>query len=322
MEGRDVAMDPPSLSAIAGRPARSGRRPSLDLDESRSIGERVFEWLLVTVWLGVAVTTFAYGLPYYRLPLAARASSPMDELLRPSGLIGQGYGVIGTLLITLGVGMYSLRKRVPVLRRLGQLHHWLQAHVFLCTLGPFLVLLHTGFKFGGIVSIAFWSMTAVAVSGLFGRYVYGHIPRAIHGQRTSLDALRAAKAELVARLEADYPKESARFRPILLAPPPAQPRGLLHALALAARYDLTRRSRIRKLRRAVGAATLPPFIKEDLVAVVRAQSAVEQQHVLLQPFQRLFHYWHIFHLPLTVVMFVILSVHVAVAIMLGYTWIF
>src|SRR5512146_178034 len=100
MEGRDVAMDPPSLSAIAGRPARSGRRPSLDLDESRSIGERVFEWLLVTVWLGVAVTTFAYGLPYYRLPLAARASSPMDELLRPSGLLGQGYGVIGTLLIT------------------------------------------------------------------------------------------------------------------------------------------------------------------------------------------------------------------------------
>ncbi|HEU5358483.1 MAG TPA: hypothetical protein VFU45_05165, partial [Gemmatimonadales bacterium] len=92
MDGRDVAMDPSSLPTIAGARARAGRRPSLDLDDSRSIGERVFEWLLVTVWLGVAVTTFAYGLPYYRLPLAARATSPMDELLRPSGLIGQGYG--------------------------------------------------------------------------------------------------------------------------------------------------------------------------------------------------------------------------------------
>ena len=73
---------------------------------------------------------------------------------------------------------------------------------------------------------------------------------------------------------------------------------------------------------AVNAASLPPFLKADVVAVVRAQSAVEQQHVLLQPFQRLFHYWHIFHLPLPVVMFVVLGVHIAVAVMLGYTWIF
>ena len=320
MSDRDLAVHASSLSAPSG--AVRALRPDLDLDESTSLGERLFQWLLVAVWLAVAAGSLAYGFSYYRLPLADRANSPLDELLRPSGLVGQGYGVIGTLLITVGVGMYSIRKRVPFLRRWGELHHWLQAHVFLCTLGPFLVTLHTGFKFGGIVSIAFWSMAAVAISGLFGRFVYGHIPRALHGQRTTLEALRAAKGDLLERIAADHPKEAARLRPVVEGAAPAGPRGLLHALVVALRYDVTRRARLRRLKRSVAAGRLPGVLQQELVAVTRAQTKMEQQMVLLQPFQRLFHYWHIFHLPLTVVMFVVLGVHIAVAVMLGYTWIF
>lgn len=322
MDGGNLTVAPSSVGAISAPDRRARQRPDLDLDDSTSTAERLFQWFLVATWLGVAVFTLAYGLPYYRVPLTLRDTSPLDELLRPSGLIGQGYGIIGTLFITVGVGMYSLRKRLPFLRRAGPLHIWLQVHVFLCTLGPFLVLLHTGFKFGGIVSIAFWSMTAVALSGLFGRYVYGHIPRAIHGQRTSLESLRAAKAELVQRLNADYPAEAERLRPYVMSQPPAQPKGLINALILALRYDITRRTRIATLRRTVAAAKLPAWIQQDLVTVVRSQTTMEQQHVLLQPFQRLFHYWHIFHLPLSAVMFLVLAVHIGVAIMLGYTWIF
>ncbi|HET7041450.1 MAG TPA: hypothetical protein VFI13_05510 [Gemmatimonadales bacterium] len=321
MSDRGLAVQSSSLSVPVGATARAVP-VGLDLEESAPLGERLFQWFLVALWLAVAAGTLAYGFGYYRLPLAQRADSPLDDLLRPSGLVGQGYGVVGTFLITFGVGMYSLRKRVPFLRRWGQLHQWLQAHVFLCTLGPFLVLLHTGFKFGGIVSIAFWSMTAVAVSGLFGRFVYGHIPRALHGQRTSLEALRAAKRELMERITAEYPAEAARVRAAVEAAPPAQPRGLVHALAIAIRYDIRRRGRARRLRHAVAAGKLPRVLQHDLVAVTGAQTKMEQQMVLLQPFQRLFHYWHIFHLPLTVVMFVVLGIHIAVAVMLGYTWIF
>jgi len=36
----------------------------------------------------------------------------------------------------------------------------------------------------------------------------------------------------------------------------------------------------------------------------------------------MFRYWHAFHLPLAILMFVILAVHIAVAILFGYTWIF
>jgi hypothetical protein len=45
------------------------------------------------------------------------------------------------------------------------------------------------------------------------------------------------------------------------------------------------------------------------------------QAALLGPFQRLFRYWHVFHLPLAIVMFLILAVHVTVAILFGYAWI-
>ncbi len=284
-------------------------------------GERLFRALLLLAWIGIASTCLLYGLDYYRLPLAARAAAPLHDLLKPSGLIGQGYGIVGTLFIIAGVGSYSIRKRIPWLRNLGTLHHWLQVHVFLCTIGPFLVLLHTTFRFGGIVSIAFWSMTAVAISGLFGRFVYAHIPRTIHGQSVTLDAVRAAQEDLQRRIREAWSGE-ADVLALLKRPRRAPPRSVLVALVLAMRYDLSRRFTLRRLRHRLDRSRLPANMQSELLTAVRAELAVEQQMLLLQPFQRLFHWWHVFHLPLTGVMFVVLTVHVAVAIMFGYTWIF
>ncbi len=101
------------------------------------------------------------GREYYVLPLAERPFSPLDALFAPTGLIGQGLGIVGTLMIALGVVSYGARKRVRALARFGKLKDWLHFHIFLCLLGPFLVVLHTTFKFGGLVAIAFWSMVLV-----------------------------------------------------------------------------------------------------------------------------------------------------------------
>jgi hypothetical protein len=38
--------------------------------------------------------------------------------------------------------------------------------------------------------------------------------------------------------------------------------------------------------------------------------------------KQIFHYWHVVHLPFSVIMFVILLIHVAVTVAFGYTWIF
>jgi hypothetical protein len=76
------------------------------------------------------------------------------------------------------------------------LKYWLEFHIFLCSLGPVMILFHTAFKFGGIVSISFWSMIAVVVSGIIGRFIYIQIPRTIEGRELSLNEVREMKGDL------------------------------------------------------------------------------------------------------------------------------
>jgi len=260
------------------------------------------------------------GFEYYRTPVADRPFSEAHAALKPTGPVGHGFGVVGTGMIILGVATYMARKRFSALSRVGKLRHWLSAHIFLCTLGPFLVLLHTSFKFGGLVAISLWSMAAVVASGVFGRYVYVRVPKTVHGHFLSMKTLEQEKDRLLARMSEET-RTWVTGLVLSVAPPSTAPRGLFSSLWLAARFDLTRRSRLRKAERLLTARRVVPVARRSLMSVLRRRFEIEQQIVLLTPFQRLFRYWHLFHLPLTIVMFLILAVHVTVAILFGYTWV-
>ncbi|MDP1994510.1 MAG: hypothetical protein Q8K40_04605, partial [Ignavibacteria bacterium] len=90
---------------------------------------------------------------YYSLPLTERVFSNEHGLFKPSGQIGHGLGILGTLMMIFGVVLYMVRKRTRKLFQIGYLKNWLEFHIFLCTLGPIFILFHTAFKFGGIVAI-------------------------------------------------------------------------------------------------------------------------------------------------------------------------
>lgn len=274
--------------------------------------------LLAAIWIVVAAGAFAAGADYYLAPLEERAYLESHALFAPTGTVGHSLGIAGSLMIAVGVGLYSLRKRLSLLARWGKLRTWLQVHIFLCTLGPYLVLLHTSFKFGGIVSIAFWSMAIVVVSGVFGRYVYVRIPKALNGQFQSLERIRQQRDELARGIRESWSIAPAAIEAMLGARRP--PAGLVPALAFAIGSDLRRRTRARGVQRMLAARGVPAGQRESLTALIREHTRVEQQIVLLAPFQRLFRYWHTIHLPLAIVMFVILVVHVAVAILFGYGW--
>ncbi len=328
------ATTPTGASPVRHEDAR--RRTSYRVTRPKALGQRLLATTLLLVWLCVVGATLLSGLDYYVTPLQERPFSELHETFKPSGLIGQGLGIIGTLSMLLGVGMYSLRKRVRYLAGVGKLGTWLQLHIFLCTLGPALVLFHTSFKFGGIVSIAFWSMSIVVVSGIFGRYLYAHIPKTIQGQVRSLDSIRRQKEELVAAISSDFGLKPNAVE--LLFPPVRvrEPRGFFHALGLAVRYDLSKRTQKRRIARLLAAVSPPSdshgsrriaderpvYVRDSIATLIQSQLQFEQQIVLLKPFQRLFRYWHLLHLPLAVVMLLIIGIHVAVAILFGYTWIF
>jgi len=285
-------------------------------------GSRVFGALLLALWVTVAVLAVQLGADYYRVPLADRPFTADHEVLKPSGLIGHGYGIAGTAMILVGVILYSARKRVSWMARTGGLGDWLQFHIFLCTLGPFLVLLHTTFKFGGIVSIAFWSMAVVVASGVFGRYVFARIPRAMDGTFRGIQEIEREASGLEDEIRAAGAVPAGQVEALLAGPSLRAPTGTLDALWLAARGDVATRIHLARGRRTLNRAKVAPDVRRRTLGLLRSRLALEQQGRLLLPFQRLFSYWHILHLPLAIVLLIVTIVHVTVAFLFGYVWIF
>jgi len=272
------------------------------------------------VWFVVAGAAGVPGVQYYLTPLAERPFSPLHDQFGPAGQVGLGYGVVGTALIMVGVAMYSARRRLKFLANAGRIKHWLGVHIFMCVLGAYLVLLHTTFKFGGLVSISFWSMTVVVVSGVFGRYVYGWIPRTVVGRLRSAESLREEQTRILQSLSEVGHLSESQIQSIVGAPAVVNRQRLGSALAHSIRFRLDRSKERRRLWTSLSAMGVPERERRAVLTLATRRTRLETQLLLLPSFQRLFRYWHNLHLPLAVVMFVVLAIHVSVAVALGYTW--
>jgi hypothetical protein len=146
---------------------------------------RLFVLFLFSLALLSVIVISYRNADYYILPDEERPYHERYDALKPSGVESHGYGIVGTAMVMIGVMTYSSRKRVRAFNQIGKIKYFLEFHIFLCLLGPMLVLFHTTFKFGGIVAVSFWSMTAVALSGLVGRYLYVQIPKGSKGMRST-----------------------------------------------------------------------------------------------------------------------------------------
>ncbi len=285
-------------------------------------GERFFLCALTLIWVGVAGTALFAGWNYYRLPLLERPYSELHTLFKPSGLMGHGMGIVGSLMMIIGVVTYSLRKRAHAFGKLGKLKHWLQVHIFLCTLGPFLVTLHTSFRFGGIVSISFWSMALVVLSGIVGRYVYARIPKGVNGHFVGRDDIERHRDQVIANLERASGMNAAEVKELLATVGNRQPHSAMHALWLAFKHDLMKRKTERRIDYWLSLREVLPQERARVRKMIHDHVRTTHQLALLRPFQQLFGYWHVFHLPLAGVMFFIMFAHVIIAAMFGYVWVF
>jgi hypothetical protein len=280
--------------------------------------------LLFTVAVLGTVLPAIYGWGYYATPLEERPFHPLYETLKPTGLIGHGYGVVGSLMILTGVGLYSSRKRLRVLASLGKIKYFLEFHIFLCLLGPILVVYHTTFKIGGLVAVSFWSMTAVVLSGLIGRYFYVQIPKGIQGNELSVGERTAENKKLAETLTTRFRLDADLLRRIdAIASPPKDPvkMSLTETIQFFIVNDLTRRARLRAVFGRLEQQSPHRHALKTLRATATRRIILTRRIALLQQFRRIFHYWHVVHLPFSIIMVVILLIHVAVAIAFGYTWV-
>lgn len=256
------------------------------------------------------------GYDYYTTPMQERFYHEAHNNLKPNGFYGHGYGIIGTLLVIIGVFGYMARKRIKALRRIGALKYFLEFHIFLCVLGPILILYHTAFKFGGIVSISFWSMVAVVLSGVIGRFIYLQIPRTIQGREYDIKELNEMDVELGKKYEtimADLPQDS------IMLLNKTKSRVPVNNILVQLVSDI---QAISKVKQDLKQHNIKKEIAQQLLIHLRTHLGLTRKIARLRTMQKYFRYWHIAHLPFAIIMLIIMMIHVGVTVLLGYTWIF
>lgn len=149
----------------------------------RMLGGNRELWL---AFLAMVLITGIYGAVFF----LNREIPPARELF------GHGLGVVGFVLMLLTETLYSLRKRSRSVRW-GRMSSWLQFHIFTGLVGPYMVLLHTSWKFNGLAGVTTLLTVIIVVSGFIGRYIFTRIPRTLDGLEIegtlSQEALKQAR---------------------------------------------------------------------------------------------------------------------------------
>jgi hypothetical protein len=281
--------------------------------------------ILYAVSLTLIAVAFISGWVYYSAPLAERPHLEMHTMLKPGGLIGHGYGIVGSAMILL-LFLYSLRKRQKFGIRWGKTSKWLNVHILFGIVGPLLVTLHTAFKFNGIVSIGYFSMLAVMFSGIFGRYIYIQIPRGSQGAEMELGDIQSAGETLGLILKETYGLTDtalamiSSFSEISSA---GNNTGVKAMFAIALN-DIKRPFRFQSLKKQILSDTpdIPPKAIAEAMKLAKRKALLERRRAYLDTFVKLFHYWHVIHKPFAYIMVAVMIIHVFVAVLFGYRWIF
>ncbi|MEQ1730722.1 MAG: hypothetical protein ABL982_20320, partial [Vicinamibacterales bacterium] len=189
-------------------------------------------------------------------------------------------------------------------------------HIFCGIVGPGFVTVHTSFKFGGLISVAYWSMVAVVLSGFVGRYLFMQIPRSLRGLELSQADVERRATEL-----AQWLSDAAVPEPLLQAVSAFEARAVPAGPAsYASLFSGERRLRAeaRALRASVEAMDGAPAVHDDVIAIATERALLRRRMASLHKTKRLFELWHVFHMPLVYIMFAIVAAHVAITLYMGY----
>ncbi|HEY6071734.1 MAG TPA: hypothetical protein VIU85_10200, partial [Chthoniobacterales bacterium] len=132
----------------------------------------------------------------------------------PLGLI---FGTIA-LSIFIFAALLGVRKKI-VLWRVGTVQRWLRAHIWLTLLTIPLVLLHSGFRFGGpMTTLIVVLYLVVMVSGIYGLILQHYMPSAMM-ERLPAESVYEQIPHIRTQLIAAATKMRDSFKPV----PPTKP---------------------------------------------------------------------------------------------------
>ena len=246
------------------------------------------------------------GLAILAITLLYLAITGLLGLPAASGLIGHSIGILGFGLMLVTETLYSWRKRSRG-RALGRMSTWLKFHIFTGLVGPYLVFLHSAWKFHGLAGITLLMTAVVVVSGFFGRYIYTAVPRTADGvilERADVQRLLASAEAELARLEgARAAAEDVR-----------EPGAISGMLMVLGRFLYGWREAWRDWARGRGLGAQARAARARVDALVRRRNELQRQLVTLAAARRLMAAWHTLHVPLGLILFSTAIVHIGAAV--------
>lgn len=311
--------------AMSSQPFEHG----LDLDRSpsgkvkpRRVGAWVWWMLFGLGLLGAALEIVARNLApelsiQYRLLLdsglePAIARFNVGYLAGSELSLALGYTGTGLMLVAL---LYPVRKRWRPLHRLASGRAWFDLHLVGGVLGPFYILLHSGFHVYNWVAVALWSIAAVVVSGIIGRYLYTRNPERFDG----VNLIASHHEHELAAIGADQPEALAVLRDAIASYRAwAQPRrdtsSFLRAVVWLIADDVRRTGAGGRLRRRLARTRAPRRQRAQMLDHARRVIAVDRRRGIAVRFDGFFRTWLRIHVMFTFVAAVVSVAHIITAL--------
>ena len=249
-----------------------------------------------------------------------------QKLYKPGDDIGYNMGLVGGLMMVFLL-IYPLRKRVAFMSKLGALPSWFKWHMIFGILGPALVVFHSTFHVyipfihptGSVnAAVAMVCMLLVSGSGSFGRFFYTKIHHGLYGRLTTVNELRSemeqnedvgsvfsfaphvekSLEEFRARAEKYVQKSGLGFGNFITVG--FQAAMLSRSLSREVHQLMQEQARQNNFTDAQLASMEAKYLeyREKITTYLDAVRDASQFHT----YERMFSWWHIFHIPLVYMM--------------------
>ena len=240
--------------------------------------------------------------------------------------LGYNLGLAGGLMMLILL-LYPLRKRVRLFNKLGALPTWFKWHMVLGILGPLTIIFHSTYHVyipfihptgSPNAAVAMLCMLLVSGSGTFGRMFYTKIHHGLYGRQATLNELQAemeqtedvqsmfnfapsvekALEEFRARSE-KYSKESS-YNFIQFIKVGYQAASLSRSLPKELHLTMQAQAKQYDFDDAQLANMEVKYLdyQEKIKSFLEAVRDAAQFHT----YERLFSWWHVFHIPLVYMM--------------------
>ncbi len=247
-----------------------------------------------------------------------------EEYITAETGIGYRLGIIGSIMMLLLL-VYPVCKKNGFLARKGLIRHIFRIHIFLGITGPLLILFHANFRMGSINSrVVLFSMLTVVGSGLIGLFIYRKIHYGLFGRLKNLVELQKEieiKRDGLGAVSMYAP--SLKDRLLLFEDSIAKEDvGLIKSLCdffiVGIRVMFIRLSLSFALRRALRVTArrrrwshrMESMQREICRRQIACHIRAVYNLVEFRFYERVFSLWHIFHLPLFIMLIISAVVHV------------